>query len=257
MPSLGTSVKSLKNLAAKVEEKQSRKLATWLTLAWLFGLTLAIPLYTPYLRLVVPLIPVGCLVWADLGTRHDRVDWRNRKHVGIAVSLLAISFFVRVQGGFAQTLHEKKMGITSLSQRTMAASFADQVLRSIPSALKPDDPADIAIYVYGEPAVYFHLARQEGEKSYRFVTQPAGNLGILDRSKTDPTLTPFVAVGPHGFEKTPEIADDARLELVWESDLFPGRIVALDRATLQQLDQLSTQNIPLRHALYRVKRSGE
>lgn len=257
VPSLGTSIKSLKNLAEKVEERQTRKFATWLSLAWLFGLTLAIPLYTPYLRLVVPLIPVGCLVWADLGTRHDQVDWSNRQHVSIAVGLLLVVAGLWRIGGHRIATAGDAAGIANLSQRSMARQFADQALDSIPGSLQAGDPRDVVIYVYGEPAVYFQIARQEGTRSFEYIAQPAGNLGILDRSKTDPRLTPFVVVGPHGFELTPEIASDTRLQLIWEGDLYPGRVVALDRATPEQLNELATRNIPLHHAIYRVKRLGE
>lgn len=257
VPAFGTSARSLSNLSRNVKVKHTRKLGTWMSLAWLFGLTLAIPLYTPYLRLVVPLIPVGCLMWADLGTRNDRVDWSNRKHVAFAIAMLISMVAVRQAGGLATAAREKQAGIESLSERTMASRFADRVLSEIPASLRTGDPPDAAIYVYGEPAVFFHLARQDGEKRFRYIAQPAGNLGILDRSRTDPTLTPFVVVGPHGFDLTPEIAEDPRLELVWEGRFQPGRIVALDRATPEQLNSLGEQNLSLRHALYRVKRINE
>lgn len=255
--SVGTSVKSIRDLIQKVAETPARKLATWMTLAWLFGLTVAIPLYTPYLRLVVPLIPAGCLAWADLATRNDRTVWTNRSHVRAAFGLLALVLAIWTVGVFATARERAANGTEYLTSRGASQRVTETLLDEVPKAIHAGESRDVGLYVYGEPSVYFHAARLEGTKRFDYITQPMGNLGVLDRSRTDSALTPFVLVGPHGFELTPEIGDDPRLGWVAEQSGHPSLLVALDRASDEKLAQDEFRMPQLRYVLYRVRTAEE
>lgn len=252
VPAVGTSIKSLKNLTRGVRQTQARKLGTWMTLSWLFGLTLAIPLYTPYLRLTVPLVVIGSLAWADLASRHDRVNWTDRRHVAVAFVILLTITVVHSFG-------ERSTAIARADalSNTGVDQTADAILELIPSSLEPTDPADVGLYVFGEPALYFHLAKRESTLSFDFITQPAANDGVLDRSRTDSSLTPFVVVGPHSEEKQRAFTKDGRLEFIKTFTAPPSLLVALDREPLPGLKERPFRPTLDTFLLFRVNRASE
>lgn len=221
VPVVGTAARSLRNMRASVPTPQPRRLATWMTLAWMGGLFVATPLYTPYLRLTVPLVMAGCLMWADLASRGERSDFTRRRHVAVGAGLLLLTIAVKgasLSAGGAAGFYER--GDVAAAAVAIEAAVADAAAES--------GRQGSGIYVLGEPAVFFHLSSLEVEPTRPFIAQPAGNLGVLDRSATDARLEPFVVIGPHSRAQFPGVEDDPRLRLVGRFPATPDLVTRLD-----------------------------
>ncbi|MCA8988052.1 MAG: glycosyltransferase family 39 protein, partial [Planctomycetaceae bacterium] len=129
----------------------------WLGASWFLGLSLAIPLYTPYPRLVVPWWIIVCfllgIVISRLGTRLKSVLKKPVSHRALAMSLLILLY-----GG---TLLDKNfLGVMTWQPRLFIRDIATQVLeRTQQTATQEGKSADQVIcYVYGEPALFYHLS---------------------------------------------------------------------------------------------------
>ena len=220
VPVVGTAARSLRNMRAKADTPQPRRLATWMTLAWVGGLFVAVPLYTPYLRLTVPLVLAGCLAWADLATRGERSDLTKRSHVLAGLGLLLAAAAVK-QAGLAG-----EGGRGFLDRSGVAAASAD-VATAVTGAYDRRT-AGAGLYVFGEPAFFYHLSELANDEGAKFLPTPAANMGVLDRRSTDRRLDPFVVVGPHGLERFAGLEQDERLEEVARWTVPPDIVSRLD-----------------------------
>ena len=220
VPVAGTAARSLRNMKAGAATPQPRRLATWMTLAWLAGLFFAVPLYTPYLRLTVPLVAAGCLMWADLASRGERSDLANRRHVSAGAALMLATFAAKAAGLAAG-------GSDGFYDRSAVRVAAGEIERAVADAADRSKQG-AAVYVLGEPAVFFHLSALENDPTRPFLAQPAGNLGVLEASSTDARLDPFVVVGPHSRAQFPGVEDDPRLRLIGRFEATPDLVTRLD-----------------------------
>jgi dolichyl-phosphate-mannose-protein mannosyltransferase len=143
---------------------RARNLACWLLAAWFLGLFVAIPLYKPYPRLVMPWLVCA---WMTSGACVDlvlnrvmtqraardaaqppvRIGWRTWAMLVVGIAVLAggigsrmkVSSSREVPGWQDRTLRARIIG--------QAAQFASKAGRGKPVFL-----------VYGEPALFFNLA---------------------------------------------------------------------------------------------------
>ena len=211
------------------------RLGGWLLLAWFHGLHLAIPLYTPYPRLTVPVVPAVCLVLAASLQRSARPERRlriDRKELTIAAA--AIAAVVGVSLGLTAVTRigdhtdtgELAGHAAAFDDRDHAAHVARRFAKVLAS--QPlDGRRGQGVYVLGDPAVFFHLAAAAESSRTAMIVEPAGNLGVFDPANTDAQLVPYVVVGPYAVQTFGKI-DDSRLTLVEEIQTRPSRLVALN-----------------------------
>ena len=212
------------------------RLGGWILLAWFHGLHLAIPLYTPYPRLTVPVVPAVCLVLAASLQRSARPERRlriERVELTIAGGVVAVvvaaslglTAAARTTGDHTYT-GELPSHAAAFDDRTHAQSVAKRIA-SVLSEQPLNGRRGQGVYVLGDPAVYFHLAAAADTTQSAMIVQPAGNLGVFDPANTDSQVVPYVVVGPYAVDTFGPI-DDARLTLVTEIEWLPSRLVALN-----------------------------
>ncbi len=151
--------------AAQTDAARARNLAGWLLAAWFLGLLVAIPLYKPYPRLVMPWLVCA---WMVAGACIDAVMHRAAARwtaseatkttpptVGriTAVCLLA-AIGVLGLGVYSRVSLARGRDLPAWQDRTVRA---ETVKRAIQYALKRS-PGKPVFLVYGEPCLFFDLA---------------------------------------------------------------------------------------------------
>ncbi len=177
----------------------------WLGLAWLCGLALATPLYRPYPRLLVPFL---CVCWVGAGVALGRVAsvyrrmyvdsappaWARARRLGqiprgvllLAVALLSIALAGR-RTGSAWQVRDDFVGVADRCIECAAANCQGE------SSSAAD--IDFVIYVYGEPALFYHLSQN------RVLARPVAKLDVAHDG-----IPTFVATGPHA-ERSPQFTE--------------------------------------------------
>jgi len=143
--------------------------AFWFLASWFFSLLLATPLYHPYPRLLLPWL---CAAWMasglgidELARRLERTPTdpelgRPRPH---SSHVAAWSCLIVLLGLWAWSLPRLgERGVPAWQPRTRLRSMAkDMAIQARRTAVAADMPSnDVLVYVYGEPALFFHLRRQ-------------------------------------------------------------------------------------------------
>jgi dolichyl-phosphate-mannose-protein mannosyltransferase len=147
------------------EASRARSLAGWLVAAWFLGLFVAIPLYKPYPRLVMPWLVCawlaggacvgGLLTWAAArrATRDaasatpTRVDWRMWGLLVGAIGVLALGVVSRLSLA-------RSRDIPGWQDRTVRANIIKQAAQFA----RKRAPGKTVFLVYGEPCLFFDLA---------------------------------------------------------------------------------------------------
>jgi len=185
----------------------ARSLAGWLTTAWFVGLLVGTPLYHPYPRLTLP-----WLVAAWLGCAAAVGRMQNRRKISsngdgpdvpgdrsgrlIPVALIVLSVVALVAGG----RRPWQKGVPGWQDRTGLEAIAGRIRADtarIAAAARPRSPAppiDYVVYVYGEPALFFHLANAMSGDNV--AVQPAANLGLVETHRAS-EFPVFLVTGPH------------------------------------------------------------
>jgi len=224
----------------------------WLGLAWLCGLLLATPLYRPYPRLLIPLL---CACWVGAGVALARVAsvyrrmyadsappvWTKARRGGqiprsvllLGVACLSIAAAGRQTGSAWQVRND----FVSVAERCIETARKNCQGESSSAA-----GIDFVIYVYGEPALVSHLARDG------VLARPVAKLDVAHDG-----IPTFVATGPHA-ERSPQFAE--QLEQAGDSltqiDQIAYRLsdfVLLDEYAPRELDDHRVEEI----RLYRVR----
>jgi dolichyl-phosphate-mannose-protein mannosyltransferase len=188
--------------------------------AWWLGLLVATPCYWPYPRLLVPLVLVGWLGTAvffqqsakmeDAATFYPPPQW-----VGLLI-LLSLAGGMCIVGA----LRPESLPTEPAPGRRGLQSIAEEMHRSLPAVDRR------AVYVYGEPAIFFQLcAAGEG------LVIPAKEIPPTATFFGDPIPT-YLVVGPH-TRRDPQFqrhwnAARVRWELIQSHDYEPSPIVWLD-----------------------------
>jgi hypothetical protein len=243
-------------------------LAAWMLTAWFVGLLCTIPLYTPYPRLMLPLLVAA---WLGAGIFADALVGRIRSH---AEELLAIEqgtkpllagkrplvlsrlrpVFVLAIGAaiFLAAVQRSPLtrGVPGWESRTGLADLAPKILDDACDNAGIDRKTQLkklVIYTYGEPALVFNLRLAGAE----FVN-PVKDVVFAGPDAPAPQLPSFIVIGPQAW-RTPGFGEQLvkalpRLELAGKYRYVPSDLVVLDgdiirphRRTVHEID------------LYRVK----
>jgi 4-amino-4-deoxy-L-arabinose transferase-like glycosyltransferase len=216
-------------------------LGLWLIIAWFAGMLSTTPLYYPFPRLALPwllasLLAVGILAKPGLLSTSD-----SRFHAGaifygaillLPAGVLTKSFLagVHLPVNWRSPAWQDRSALAKTS-RTIAEDLpraADNVFRHFTNSRRPS-----VIYVYGEPAVFFHLASYVADENMAVV--PAGDLSFLDHPST--SVETLIVYSVRGGAMTPKgyprgSADPAfRLVGLQYDTLQPSIIVRGDAET--------------------------
>ncbi|MCY2962309.1 MAG: hypothetical protein NT069_01430, partial [Planctomycetota bacterium] len=222
-------------------------LASWMTAAWLAGLSLATPFYTPYPRLTLPWLVVSWLAAgafvaqkpiAHAGGR----SLRSHQFILGGLTLLLGGLFLSAR---VQTPIDGK--IPSVGMREAAHEVAEVIRGDL--ELPAGGSLDQAVvYIYGEPALLFQL-RLAGVSCH-----PIQDLGFASGRGPIPAAT-YVVIGerttrePH-FADQREVAD--RLRLVQEVIARLPPLVWLDEPWDRPISSESSSQHPYRFEILRL-----
>jgi hypothetical protein len=219
-----------------------------LTAAWIAGLSVAIPLYHPYPRLTLPLICGLCLGGAAGARKILQAEWFQRGEDSVsrrrvatgATALAALLIFVAVATGRVSGLP------VAWQVRSRWEPIARQVVDDVSGRAKQlrDDPNEAVVFVYGEPALFFHL-NALGTHAYI----PAGDLKFVEMTKSELPL--YLVAGPHA-DRTQAFVEEfsrvkARLKRIAEYQYAPSDLVLLNQYAPHELnrDHPITQKVTL------------
>ena len=140
-----------------VEGWRTRSGPAWIPAAWVVVLAVLVPLYTPYTRLVVPLVPVVLLACADLGVRHARRLWGRdgaepvSRSMGWIGGCLAGAVLLFVAG--RQGVHMDLPALWRAATDRGGYARAGQWIAT-------HTPRDAVVRYYAQPPVAFYTPRQ-------------------------------------------------------------------------------------------------
>lgn len=230
-------------------------LAGWTVAAWVVGVGLLTPLYTPYPRLAMPLTAglwlATAMLWRSLpDINPSAATPAPFLRMGLPILLLTLVGFALLVGTPAvpgSVPWEDRRGLEQLAGPLVAAAQAETG-----RPLERDSRELHAVfYVFAEPALFFHLSAHEPHSPLRYVVQPIGDHGLLETGPPDPRLPTFLIAGPHADA----VAEDAerfraattagRLRLVATFPYRPSDAVLLDRVSPRNLPQAREQTIRL------------
>lgn len=238
--------------AEQATAEAGASLAAWIVAAWFIGLLVAVPLYYPYPRLSLPLLVIS---WIGAGAASqwllhhlavrpsaaapnaiamipsgDALHRDRRRVLSWTTAALMVAVPLAIGTGAPSvpgaTAWENQGGIRDVAPAMLADVTAS--LRELPASGDPE--LDAVIYVYADPAAFFHLAADATEKYPRLLIHPAGNLGMTQPGTTRrPVAGVFLVTGPRAH-RTPATlaAASERLELLETFPYEPGDIVLLD-----------------------------
>lgn len=213
-------------------------LAIWLLAAWFIGLSISTPFYRAYPRLTLPWLIAAWLMLAgpsSLKPWPERRPARNSWRWGV---LLLLCAYVAAIAGLNLVKRFEKGGVPAWRPRTGLEQIAPRIADSIrEDALQLGAPAhqgiEFVIYVYGEPGLFYHLARL-ADKQKNFVARPVSDLQFQGLQ-----VPVYLVTGPHAqrsdvFQK--EWASTShRFTKVSEEVYRPSDLVLLDEFTPKQI----------------------
>ena len=189
------------------------------TLTWFVGMLFSTPMYSPYSRLFFPLLAAVWLAAAG------GVSWWLESNLSVArrsvgtgetarkrpwgQQLLVTLLAAAVISSFFQFNDEHELEFVSRADLVRTSLFADRssivlAAESIAQACvrdatdSPDERrrTEMIIYVYGEPALLFHL-NQTG-----VIVAPVSHLNLRDSDDRSPAVPTFIVFGPNA-KRTP------------------------------------------------------
>ena len=242
---------------AAAESELHVSLAGWLLAAWFLGLIVAVPLYRPYPRLTLPWL-VAC--WLGAAAALDwllRTGLRNEEP-GSAIEARQSSW--RLSWVWTAML----VGIVALSlvpghdltakavpgwqPRTSLAAIAGRIAEDVGrehSGNTGPVGANVIVYVYGEPGLFFHL-RAQGLQ----LVGPISDLRFAEAGSEAPPRPTYLATGPQAHRRSPTFAEQfarcrERFQLVTTYPYLPSDLVLLDECSPDELASHRTQEIRL------------
>jgi len=215
-------------------------LAGWMALAWCLSLVLVTPLYRPYPRLALPLY-FALLTGAAFGVQQlKRLFQPERSAGGEAsdsisgaaresnapsvsrgtkswiVSWAAISLVIShaLAGPRIDPRRDASPWQSRLSMETASRQIVDVCNER--GAERLSRPVAYILYVYGEPALYYHLCRLAPQN---VVIAPVSNLGFLNDPPGREPVPIYLVAGPHtvrnpDYLRQREAAGDRLAEVV-------------------------------------------
>jgi dolichyl-phosphate-mannose-protein mannosyltransferase len=234
---------------SEIFNRDDRKLALAFTCAWVGGLTLAVPLYTPYPRLCFPWL---CGLWLAMGAavsllsepdaRETSNELSNRWDAIITLSGSVLLAMVWIGAGGIPLRHGMLDQLVFFESRRGLRNGAEQVRTIVQNHLSTVPPTRIAdveavLYVVGEPALYDHLVHQESTAKYRYICQADSSLGMLEPGESDPRVPTYVVLGGR-------FARDHRDEIAKHSSLLSlVQVVSASQSSFVLLDEVPPQDL--------------
>ena len=222
-----------------VHQRRDVSLPCWLIAAWLIGLTLATPFYRPYPRLTLPwLIAAWLGTSAMLGWWAEMIYGRlqTTRNVGAVVSRsFAVGFLsiavLSVALAVGASLQRVRNPVVHAwddrtGMETAAAEIKTACQRRTSFRAHQRDPAESLVYVYGEPALFFHL------RAMGVPAAPIADLSFAGPNRTRSNIATFLVTGPHAA-RSPVFREEWRkLHVVFDPvdtfDYAPSEIVKLN-----------------------------
>ncbi|MBR9802521.1 phospholipid carrier-dependent glycosyltransferase [bacterium] len=167
------------------------RLGVWQMASWSLGLFVAIPLYHPYPRLLLPWLLPCSFLWGTAVSylaiafrRWTKGDWKETKTWPWPwVSVLSFLILAVIHVGIGLEDRRELKEIASFIVET-AGGLAEQAGGAA---------EEVILYTYGEPALFYHLS-----DAGRLV----GPIGHLDFATQPPPAPTFLVTGPHA-ERSP------------------------------------------------------
>lgn len=215
--------------------RPARWFANWMCLAWIIGLLVSMPLYRPYPRLALLLMAAG---WIGTGSAIIRLMTGHVARLTSEASRPARRWVTIGCLGFVlavSTLRASRHGVTIWELRTELADATRQVLAEIrrdagqqhaKHSTSPINGVSAVVYVYGEPAVFFHMAQPD------LAVQPVGDLAFAKPDAKPAGLPTYLAYSHHA-DASPTFALEfarvkERLTLLTVAPFRPSEFVLLD-----------------------------
>ncbi len=228
--------------------------STWglaCALTWVAGLAIMTPTYTPYPRLLIPLwLPV--LIWAAAGFARLPYWFIRRDRPGGSV-LLGLAFAAFMIADFSDCrLWTSPSGWVSTGSRLGLAQASDGAAKAIRQDAGPSGgPIQAIVYVYAEPAAYYHLS------AAGLLCGPVSNLAFAAPEITSSPVPVYLVLGPHadrthGFAEEWSLLGD-RFTLLEEFPLPLSLLVTLDEGTAAAADDSGDKNVATRLRIYRCE----
>jgi hypothetical protein len=227
-----------------------RALAGWIVAAWLIGLLVSTPMYTPYPRLALPWLVASILgagLAAQLAVRRDPLPGEALEAAtdrtvdplmaavdpALAVRRSSVSVLVLVSAAALAAMEPRALryGVPGWEPRTGLAQSVPRIVARMRSTAGSGGNAQLdefIVYCYGEPALFFQL-RLAG---VRWVG-PVQNLKFADEQAPKPRSPTFLVFGRRA-RVTPGFADQLvdrgdRLQfLMWVLGGPSSKLVRLD-----------------------------
>lgn len=206
---LGVRLTDLIRAPGRGESVTPGALAGWMALAWVSSLLLTTPMYRPYPRLALPLY-FALIAGTAFGLRELKRCFRSGQQdategeaisgpvsrgtkVGLVSWGLAslIISHVLVQGGVSPSLAGSPWQ-SRLSMETASHQIVEECNTRAASRLSSS--VAYVVYVYGEPALYYHLCRLAPQN---VVIVPVANLGFRNDPPAREPVPIFLVSGPH------------------------------------------------------------
>ena len=264
--------------AVPLTNSNPRRIMEAMLVTWWVGLTLTTPLYTPYARLSLPWL-VSC--WLLVGWFMSRLDITFprvaqqeprppvEKSTIVDVCLvmglmgLAICFlFLTPQPATHANIVGPKH-LPAWSNRTRLRTATRRFIHEIDMgrrSMRPSEVAgfDAAVYVVGEPALFCHLAEASQTSELQFIARPSSSMSCA-APKAGPYVPKFIVTGSHvPVAEIDSAVASGLIEPIWEQRVLVSDMVALDSASLKQLqgkvlksDTGPEYTIPIR--IYRIR----
>lgn len=178
-------------------------LAAWLVAAWFFGTFVSTPSYHPYPRLTLPWLvaawlgtaaAIGVVAgrFATRATYADAAPAFSGNRLSTAAVIAAILCLAGAVGINRDSL--LKRGLPGWEDRTDLERATDQIVDAARSFVRENlkrDSEGIVMYVYGEPAVYFHAGKQQS-----ILGVAVAELTFADPRSQRPPLPAFLIAAP-------------------------------------------------------------
>jgi 4-amino-4-deoxy-L-arabinose transferase-like glycosyltransferase len=218
-------------------EPDGYPLAFWLLAIWFVSLFLATPLYHPYPRLVLPWL---CAAWmaGGLGVV-EMTRWTENAlavrpgagkygHLRRGIAATCLVVFAGVVAWWLPRVAESP--VPAWQPRVGLKEMAPDIVLQVRNQAEANglNPDDVPLYVYGEPALFFHC-RRYGLPLVAPVADPQAALAG-SRETGHPSL---LATGPHAHH-SPEFQREWKLtqgqfKLLARYDYHPSDLVLLNR----------------------------